>query len=321
MLEPYCESFSEEWDDVVRNSRNGTFILQRPYMDYHSDRFEDESIIVKNANGKIVALMAAAVPRTGKRSEVTAHPGLTYGGLILPPATIATEVMPIMSEIAAYYRDRGFASLRYRAIPHIYHRYPCEEDIYALIQMGARVDECLLSSTYTTSTDCAPAKKRDTRQNISKAGRSGLTYRLCDSVEDWETFFSILSDTLECRHNAHPVHTLPELRMLAGRFPDNICLWMTYAGDGEALGGIVMYLTDTCAHTQYTAATPRGFRTWALPGLINHLIEYYSPNYRYFDFGTSNEDHGRILNEGLIRQKAGFGSRGTAAMTFLLDLK
>ena len=31
--------------------------------------------------------------------------------------------------------------------------------------------------------------------------------------------------------------------------------------------------------------------------------------YKYFDFGTSNEDMGRYLNEGLIYQKEGFGGR------------
>ena len=29
----------------------------------------------------------------------------------------------------------------------------------------------------------------------------------------------------------------------------------------------------------------------------------------WFDFGISNEDHGRVLNEGLVMQKEGFGAR------------
>ena len=47
--------------------------------------------------------------------------------------------------------------------------------------------------------------------------------------------------------------------------------------------------------------------------LFDHLIkESTQQGYRYFDFGISNEDHGRYLNEGLVRQKCRLGGRGIA---------
>ena len=42
--------------------------------------------------------------------------------------------------------------------------------------------------------------------------------------------------------------------------------------------------------------------------------------YRYFDFGISNEDHGRYLNEGLVRQKSRLGGRGIVYNTFEICL-
>jgi hypothetical protein len=52
--------------------------------------------------------------------------------------------------------------------------------------------------------------------------------------------------------------------------------------------------------------------------LYGTLIEQYRqrPEFRYFDFGTSNEDAGRYLNETLIAQKEGFGGRGVAYRIF-----
>lgn len=73
------------------------------------------------------------------------------------------------------------------------------------------------------------------------------------------------------------------------------------------VAGAVIYYTDTVAHSQYTAA-----QRPAASALIAIALRPYhrqsACGVRYFDFGTSNEDGGRVLNEGLIRQKASFGA-------------
>lgn len=319
IIEPYSTASAAEWDAVVDNSRNGTFLLKRAYMDYHADRYEDMSLLVRQQrSGRVVALMSAAVRRPGARDTVTAHAGLTYGGLIIPPATTALEIGNVLKAIVGYYKSLGFTRLIYKPIPSIYHRYPTEEDIYWLIRMGASAEECLLSSTLTRPG--TPDIKENTRRNIAKAKSAGLSYRLAENRDDWVVFHSILTETLATRHDASPVHSLDELTLLAERFPDNIKLWLADSSDGETLAGIVLYLTDTVAHAQYIAASPAGFSVQALAGLIDYLATRYLPSVRYFDLGTSNEDHGRILNEGLIRQKTGFGARGTVALTLTLQL-
>ena len=39
------------WDELVQASRNGVFLHLRDYMDYHSDRFTDASLIARDAKG------------------------------------------------------------------------------------------------------------------------------------------------------------------------------------------------------------------------------------------------------------------------------
>jgi hypothetical protein len=41
---------------------------------------------------------------------------------------------------------------------------------------------------------------------------------------------------------------------------------------------------------------------------------------RYFDFGVSNEQEGRILNEGLYRFKTSFGAGGVAQEFYEVEL-
>ena len=84
---------------------------------------------------------------------------------------------------------------------------------------------------------------------------------------------------------------------------------------------MVLYLSMPVAHCQYIGATPLGKESKALTLLFEHLInEYQRLGFRYFDFGISNEDHGRYLNEGLVRQKSRLGGRGIAYNIFELSL-
>ena len=41
-------SMRRAWDDFVRSSRNGTFLFERAYMEYHADRFKDHSLVISN---------------------------------------------------------------------------------------------------------------------------------------------------------------------------------------------------------------------------------------------------------------------------------
>ena len=78
-------------------------------------------------------------------------------------------------------------------------------------------------------------------------------------------------------------------------------------------------MSDTVAHCQYIATTKEGRDGKVLPLLFQHIIGTMTDK-RYFDFGTSNEDGGRTLNEGLIHQKCGFGARAIVYNSYFIDL-
>ena len=41
----YTADKEAEWNAFVAQSKNGTFLFDRGYMDYHSDRFTDHSLM------------------------------------------------------------------------------------------------------------------------------------------------------------------------------------------------------------------------------------------------------------------------------------
>ena len=55
----YRKEARQDWDLFVNQSKNGTFLHLRGYMDYHSDRFADYSLMAWQ-NGKIIALLPAS---------------------------------------------------------------------------------------------------------------------------------------------------------------------------------------------------------------------------------------------------------------------
>ena len=299
----YDSTMAPMWNELARQSRNGTFLHQRGYMDYHRDRFEDCSLVAMH-NGKPCALLPACI----EDDTLWSHRGLTYGGWLVPLKHYdATVMIGVMDSACDWMRSNGLKRLVYKPVPHIYHRYPCEEDLYALFRHGASLIETNISTTIDLT--CPIPLDRGNKSGANAARKAGIKVGASD---DWEGYWHLLSSLLDERYGTRPVHTLDEIKLLHGRFPENIRLY-TATLDGELLAGVVMYYSQPVAHCQYIGASPRGKDSNALTLLFDHLIkESTQQGYRYFDFGISNEDHGRYLNEGLVRQKCRLGGRGIA---------
>ncbi len=307
----YDASMAARWDEFARLSRNGTLLHQRGYMDYHSDRFKDCSLIAMR-EGKLCALLPACVDG----DTLWSHRGLTYGGWLVPLKHFdATVMIEVMDAACQWMTDKGIKRLVYKPVPHIYHRYPCEEDLYALFRHQARLIETNISTTIDLA--CPLPLDRGNKSGANAARKAGIQVGPSD---DWQGYWNLLSSLLDERYGTRPVHTLDEMRLLQGRFPDGIRLY-TATLNGELLAGVVMYLSQPVAHCQYIGASPQGKDSKALTLLFDYLIgEATKSGYRYFDFGISNEDHGRYLNEGLVRQKSRLGGRGIVYNTFEIDL-
>lgn len=307
----YDASMAARWDEFARLSRNGTLLHQRCYMDYHSDRFKDCSLIAMR-EGKLCALLPACVDG----DMLWSHRGLTYGGWLVPLKHFdATVMIEVMDAACQWMTDKGIKRLVYKPVPHIYHRYPCEEDLYALFRHQARLIETNISTTIDLS--CPLPLDRGNKSGANAARKAGIQVGPSD---DWQGYWNLLSSLLDERYGTRPVHSLDEMRLLQGRFPNDIRLY-TATLHGELLAGVVMYLSQPVAHCQYIGASPQGKDSKALTLLFDYLIgEATKSGYRYFDFGISNEDHGRYLNEGLLRQKSRLGGRGIVYNTFEIDL-
>ncbi len=318
---PYNESLEKEWNSVVNQSRQGTFLFNRAYMDYHADRFHDESLVFTDNKGRVVALFSACrVP--GEESAVCSHAGLTYGGM-LTLSQVSTETMlEMLQSIMLYYAKQDFTTLYYKPIPYIYHQYPSEEDLYALFRLGAHLESRAVSSVIDLFAPYPFSELR--RRKVRKAEKtSSLLY--VEGTERLAAFWHVLDCVLTTRHNVHPVHTLDEIQLLISRFPENIKLCTACLADQpeHILAGCLLFITKSVCHVQYIAAGDDGRSCGALDWLFARVIAEVRkayPQIRYFDFGISTECGGTVLNQGLIFQKEGFGGRGVCYDSYMIPL-
>ena len=127
-LVAYRPDLAAAWDGFVRRSKNGTFLLRRGYVDYHADRFEDASLLAVEGeeDGAIAALLPASRHRTPGGDVMISHGGLTYGGWISDGRMTTAAMQRLFALLRAWGVEQGVTRLRYKAIPHVFHRLPAE---------------------------------------------------------------------------------------------------------------------------------------------------------------------------------------------------
>ena len=146
---------------------------------------------------------------------------------------------------------------------------------------------------------------RKRREGIRRGPKNNLVIK---EELNFELFWNkILIPNLAHKHNAKPVHTLTEIVALQKKFPQNIRHFNVYHHE-EIVAGTTIFISDNVAHPQYISGQSEKNELGALDFLYHYLITEVFKEKHYFDFGISNEDRGRKLNEGLIFWKESFGT-------------
>lgn len=287
----------EDWNRFVVASKNGVFLFNRNYMDYHADRFTDHSFLFFRDN-KLVALMPANL----QGDVLQSHGGLTFGGVISGFEMKQELMLQIFEALRGHCREQGITEVTYKAVPYIYHSAPADEDLYALF----RNDAALVARQVSSAIPYPQPRSFDhSRQdNLRKAHRNGL---VVEESHDFEAFMQIANETLASRHGVRPVHSVEEIKLLSSRFPESIKLFGSFKGNAM-LAGVVMYESENVAHMQYAANSTQGWNIGAQDIIEDYLINSHYKNKKFFDFGISTEQAGQLLNTGLIGRKEKFGA-------------
>ena len=305
-IKRYNETDKKEWDRYVLRARNATFLFYRDYMDYHSDRFVDYSLMFYKS-GSLYALLPAHL----KGNTLYSHFGLSYGGLIMDYHVTIVDTCCLFEELNKYLKGAGIKDVYYRPVPWIYHLHPSEEDLYAIF-WKCRAQLYVRNIGTTIFMQRHQRWRKDHRRLLRKAVDKGVTVvRDASLAEFWE----VLEDNLKERFDSTPVHTISEIELLKSRFPDNIIQYNAYK-DSEIIGGLTVYLSPQVLHGQYSSTNHLGKEYGAMEAIYDRIMYHDYPDYPYLDFGSSTEQQCSVINEGLIGNKEGFGGRGVCYDTY-----
>jgi hypothetical protein len=308
-LAQYTPEHKTLWDNFVSTSKNGVFLFYRDYMEYHSDRFRDHSLLFFK-NGKLIGLMPANI----NNDVLNSHEGLTFGGIISDKEMKTPIMMEIFEKIVSHCKEEDITALTYKAIPYIYHLIPAEEDCYALFRYNAKLIGRNVISSIPMPLNVNYTKER--MRTIRKAKSHNLVVR---RSFDFKTFMKIEGEVLLERQGVRPVHRANEIVRLAERFPDNIKLFASFRED-SMLAGSIIFESKNVAHAQYAADSDEGWDLGALDLVFDYLITECYKNKKFFDFGCSTENFGQVLNGGLLRHKEGFGARSIMQDSYQLTI-
>lgn len=161
-------------------------------------------------------------------------------------------------------------------------------------------------------------KSERRHRSLRKAQTNGI--RVEEGVKYAAAIWDVLTANLARKHGVAPVHVLSEIELLAGRFPQNI-RFVAGLLNGKVVAGVVLFISGATQHAQYIASSDVGNETCALDAVFEQCIGNASTQgARWFDFGISNEDGGRVLNGGLYGFKSEFGGGGVIHEFFELSL-
>lgn len=300
------------WNEFVANAKNATFLFHRDFMEYHSDRFHDFSLLIFDEKQNLKAILPAN--RVGE--TLFSHQGLTYGGLVLHQKTKLQEVIEMVNVLLFFLDKNDITKLHLKQIPSIYSDFPSDELDYLSFILNAKIVRKDSLSVIDLHSDYKFSKDR--KLGIKRGVKKHLIFK---EVTTFDLFWNnILIPNLKQKYNTKPIHSLDEINYLKAKFPNNIRQFNVYLNQ-EIIAGTTVFESKNVVHSQYISGNSENNELGSLDFLHFKLINEVFAHKKYFDFGISNENQGRNINQGLQYWKEGFGARTIVQNFYEIETK
>lgn len=284
------------WNAFIRKAKNATFLFERGFMDYHSDRFEDFSLVIFDSDQ-----LVAVLPANRLGSVLHSHQGLTYGGMVFLPDVDSSDAFGILEAAIRFLRQQSFTELLVKPILDFYPETASNELADFLNQHQAQLIRRDLNLAIDfNGPDLLSSSKKKHFRRVSELGLEIKESNAFDAFWD-----QVLEPKLKEKYGTAPVHSKQEITLLGKRFPQHIVQYDAYF-DGQIVAGITLFKFNNGIKSQYGATTPAGEKLRALDFLFINLIEKYKNELSFFDMGTVMTHDGQI-NAGLLQQKQELG--------------
>ncbi len=296
-IKTFNDNDAAVWNAFIEEANNATFLFHRDFMTYHSERFEDFSLMIYDENALVAVFPANRVGKT-----IFSHQGLTFGGLVYKKSSNANQVNLWLTELILFLKANQCDKLVIKPIISIYQKAPSFELDTFLIQNGAHLYRKDLNLAINFLAPFAISKSK--LKHFKRISNLGLEIK---KEQSFDLFWDeVLVPRLLEKHQVAPVHTKQEMAHLCQKFPNNIFQYNVYF-ESEIVAGITIFISGHVVKSQYGATTTKGEELRALDFLFINLIQEMQHQYAFFDMGTVTENNGKSYNKGLLKQKEELG--------------
>lgn len=303
----YENRFKNDWDNFIDKAKNSTFLFKRDFMEYHSDRFDDFSLMIFEKD-----ILKAVLPANIKDNVVFSHQGLTYGGLLIKNSCKLDFYEKIFNDLLHFLAKNKITYLEIKILPSIYCKASNDEISYLSSKYNVNLSQVIGSVVYLKK---EPIISKSILRNANKAIRKGV---FIQETNDFDTFWNqLLVPRLEERYNKKPVHTLDEIKYLKKRFSNEIVLIAAFL-ENEMIAGTVLFKSDTFVKSQYIGSKAVFNKLGAIDLLHLQIIE--NLKHEYFDFGVSVNPENSLIHKSLIEWKEQFGARTIVFPTYTFKI-
>lgn len=92
----YLKEQNQLWNEFITNSKNGNFLFYREYMEYHSERFIDRSLMFYKGNNLVAVMPANIKDKT----------------LIYPSVLVCSSILVELQSIIIFKIGSGYITSR-----------------------------------------------------------------------------------------------------------------------------------------------------------------------------------------------------------------
>ena len=312
-IKKYSSEYEEKWDCFVLNEAyNGTILQTRKFLNYHKDRFVDESLMFFKGGNTLIAVIPACSIVEDNMKKFCSHIGSTFGGIIISKGFYSiSNLTDILDSFEEYIVTNDFKYALFKQTPEIFSKFNSDLLYYLLFQRNYEsYDEIsFVIDLKDNNFDYIQNMKSKTRNEYRSSLKNNLVFRQLNSEIEIEMFYNVLCKSL-MKYNTKPVHSFEELLMLNNENLKNKVEFYGVFLENVMIAGSMVFNFGNVFHTQYLAADPNYLRYRPMDFMDGQLIKLSKERaFDYFSFGISTENHGKVFNESLAKFKEGFGTK------------
>jgi hypothetical protein len=299
-IEKYKSTDKKEWDSFIENSLVDCFLFKRDYLEYHSERFVDYSLMIYDEKSVLLCL----VPANFVNNSFFTHKGLTFGGFLFKKSLTSSKIKDIVDSTINFLSSKNFNRIHIKDLPEEYQLNKNHFVNYYIRNKYKTIIEQIPYSVINFNNEINLYRRK---KSIKLAQKKSVEIEFdSDITQFWN---KILIPNLIEKYSTSPVHTVDEIVKLKESFPKEIILVSAFY-ESQIVAGILLYVNQGVIKTQYISSNKLGRSVSALDLIMSEIISHYKDTHNFFDLGSSSSNDGKTenINYNLLKWKDAFDS-------------